>query len=84
MDYKFSKAEVADFVRFWQSDAGKKYIKKMEETKKQLLEAAMGSADRGYICRSTAIANGFDSVLRDIDAIINNKEEEEKTAKKTS
>lgn len=82
MDYKFSKAEVADFTRFWQSDVGKKYIKKMEETKKQLLEAAMGSLDRDYVFRSTAIANGFDSVLRDIDAIINNKEEEEKTAKK--
>ena len=84
MDYKFSKAEVSDFARFWQSDVGKKYIKKMEETKKQLLEAAMGSVDRDYIFRSTAIANGFDSVLRDIDAIINSKEEEDKTAKKTS
>lgn len=84
MDYKFSKAEVADFTRFWQSDVGKKYIKKMKETKKQLLEAAMGSLDRDYVFRSTAIANGFDSVLRDIEAIINNKEEEEKTAKKTS
>lgn len=84
MDYKFSKAEVADFTRFWKSDVGKKYIKKMEETKKQLLEAAMGSLDRDYVFRSTAIANGFDSVIRDIDAIINNKEEEEKTTKKTS
>lgn len=82
MDYKFSKAEIADFKRFWEGDVGKKYIKKMEETKKQLLEAAMGSVDRDYVYRSTAIANGFESVLQDIKAIIENTEKEgKKTAK---
>lgn len=82
MDYKFNKAELAEFKKFWESGVGKKYIKKMEETKKQLLEAAMGSVDRDYVFRSTAIANGFESVLLDIKAVINGVEEE-KTAKKT-
>lgn len=82
MDYKFNKAELAEFKKFWESEVGKKYIKKMEETKKQLLEAAMGSVDRDYVFRSTAIANGFESVLLDIKAVINGVEEE-KTTKKT-
>lgn len=82
MDYKFSKAELADFKRFWEGEVGQKYIKKMQETKKQLLEAAMGSVDRDYVYRSTAIANGFESVLQDIDALIKNKEEEEKKSAK--
>lgn len=82
MDYKFSKAELADFKRFWEGEVGQKYIKKMQETKKQLLEAAMGSVDRDYVYRSTAIANGFESVLQDIEALIKNKEEEEKKAAK--
>jgi hypothetical protein len=84
VDYKFSEAELADFKRFWESDAGKKYLKKIKETKKQLLEAAMGSVDRDYVFRSTAIANGLESVLLDIKATIENKnEEDKKTAKDT-
>lgn len=85
MDYKFSKAELADFKRFWESEVGKKYIKKMEETKTQLLDAAMGSVDKDYVFRSTAIANGFQSVLLDIKAIIANVDGKEgrKTAKET-
>lgn len=78
MDYRFSKAELADFKRFWESEVGKKYIKKMEETKKQLLDAAMGSMDTDYILRSTAIANGFQSVLSDIEATINGMENNKK------
>ena len=74
MDYKFNKEELADFKRFWESTVGKKYIKKMEETKKQLLDAAMGSMDNDYILRSTAIANGFASVLNDIEATIKTAE----------
>lgn len=84
MDYKFNEAELADFKRFWESEAGKKYLKKIKETKKQLLEAAMGSVDRDYVFRSTAIANGLESVLLDIKATIENKnEEDKKTAKDT-
>lgn len=84
MDYKFNEAELADFKRFWESDVGKKYLKKIKETKKQLLEAAMGSVDRDYVFRSTAIANGLESILLDIKATIDNKnKEDKKTAKDT-
>lgn len=84
MDYKFNDAELADFKRFWESEVGKKYLKKIKETKKQLLEVAMGSVDRDHVFRSTAIANGLESILLDIKATIDNKDKEDKkTAKDT-
>lgn len=81
MDYKFSKAELADFKRFWEGDVGKKYLKKIKETKKQLLEAAMGTPDRDYVFRSVCIANGLESVLLDIKATIQNVDKTEKEVK---
>lgn len=80
--YILTKAEQADFKRFWESDAGKKYQDKLKNTKEQLLQAAMGSASRDEVCRYALIANGFESVLQDIEMTIKAKEEEEKPAKK--
>lgn len=81
MDYKFNKEELAEFKRFWESDTGKKYMKKLKETKEQLLDASMGSVDRDYVYRSTAIANGIHSIILDIKAIINGTGGKKKTAK---
>ena len=81
MDYKFNKEELAEFKRFWEGETGKKYMKKLEETKEQLLDASMGSVDRDYVCRSTAIANGIHSIILDIKAIINGAGGKKKTAK---
>lgn len=83
MDYKFNKEETADFKRFWEGEVGQKYMKKLETTKEQLLDASMGSVDKDYVYRSTAIANGIHSIILDIKAIIegNNKENKEETAK---
>ena len=81
MDKEFTKADLADFKRFWESEVGKKYIAKMEETRKQLLQIAMGTADRDQVCRGVAIANGFDSILQDIDATIKSAEEKAKEVK---
>lgn len=83
-EYQFSKAELADFKRFWESEVGEKYKGKIERTKTQLLEAAMGTADKDYIFRSVCIANGLESILLDIKATIanvNKTNKEEKTAK---
>lgn len=84
---EFTKADFADFKRFWESPVGQKYITKMQETRKQLLQIAMSENDRDHVCRSVAIANGFDSILNDIEATIktaekNGKEETAKTKKK--
>ena len=81
MDYKFSKAELADFKRFWEGEIGKKYIKKMEKTKEQLLEVAMKSIDRDQGAYHAAVANGIDSILLDIQATIDNTSKEGKETK---
>lgn len=84
-EYKFNKAELADFKRFWESPAGEKYIKKMKETKDQLLQAAMGTPVAEQSMYHAAVANGFESVLNDIEATIKtatDEAKEKKTAKK--
>ena len=79
---KWSKEEMAELRKFWKGEIGKKYIKRMEDTRKQLLEAAMGSATPDESFRYAAIANGFDSVLQDIEAVVNADKEKEGAAKK--
>ena len=78
----WSKEEMAELRKFWQGEIGKKYIKRMEDTRKQLLQAAMGSDNADSAFRFSAIANGFDSVLQDIEAVINAEKKEEATKKK--
>lgn len=79
----WSKEEVAELRKFWKGEIGKKYIKRMEDTRKQLLQAAMGTNNRDEAFRFASIANGFDSVLQDIEAVINaEKEKKEEAAKK--
>lgn len=85
--YIFTREELAGFKKFWQSEVGEKYMKKIKDTKEQLLDAAMGSVDSDYTLRSTAIANGFHSVIIDIESMIRaydegtKKEEAEKEEK---
>jgi hypothetical protein len=79
---KWSKEEMTELRKFWQGEIGKKYIKRMEDTKKQLLQASMGSTEPNAAFRFAAIANGFDSVLQDIEAVVNAEEEKEGAAKK--
>lgn len=69
-DYKFSKAELADFKRFWEGEIGQKYKEKMERTKEQLLDASMGSIDRNQSAYYSAVANGVNSIVKDIEALI--------------
>lgn len=79
---KWSKEEMKELKKFWEGDIGKKYIKRMEDTKKQLLQAAMGSVTPDDAFRYAAIANGFDSVLQDIDAVVNEVDKEKEDAAK--
>lgn len=79
---KWSKEEMAELRKFWKGEIGKKYIKRMEDTRKQLLQAAMGSDNPDNAFRFSAIANGFDSVLQDIEAVVNADKEKEGAAKK--
>lgn len=79
---EWSKDELAQLRKFWQGEIGKKYIKRIKATKKQLLQMAMGSSTGEAALRYAAIANGFDSVLQDIEAVVNLNEKEDKGTKK--
>ena len=80
---KWSKEEMTELRKFWSGEIGKKYIKRMEDTKDELLHAAMGSVEPNMAFRYTCIANGFDSVLQDIEAVVNaEKKKKEEVAKK--
>lgn len=78
----WSKEEMTELRKFWQGEIGKKYIKRMEDTRKQLLQAAMGQVEPNASFRYACIANGFDSVLQDIEAVVNMNEKKEGAAKK--
>ena len=78
---KWSKEERQELTNFFNGEIGKKYIKRMEDTKEQLLKAAMGSATPDDAFRYCAIANGFESVLEDIKAA--GEEDKKEEAKET-
>ena len=80
----WSKEETDALRKFWQGDIGKKYLKRIEDTKKQLLQAAMGSGSPDESFKFAMIANGFDSVLQDIKAAVDSEEKtkEDVAAKK--
>ena len=81
---EWSKEEMIELRKFWKGDIGKKYIKRIEDTRKQLLQAAMGSTEPNAAFRFAAIANGFDSVVQDVEALLDaeNKKKEEAAKKK--
>ena len=83
--FAFDEAELADFKRFWEGDIGKKYIEKMKYLKDQMIDRAMGSYDRDGAAFFAHIANGVDTVINDIDRVINaNSENKEAKAKKST
>lgn len=78
----WSKEEMAELKKFWESEIGQKYIKRMNDTKEQLFKAAMGSTAAEDAFRYASIANGFDSVVQDIEAVIKEVGKEEEGAAK--
>ena len=79
---EWSKDELAQFKKFWEGPIGKKYIERMEETKKQLLQHAMGSYQPDDAFRHSLIANGFDSILQDIQMLCSDKKDKKEDAAK--
>lgn len=73
---------MAELRKFWVGEIGKKYKKRMEDTRKELLQAAMGQTEPNMALRYAAIANGFDSVIQDIEAVIKEVEKEKEGAAK--
>ena len=71
-------SEKKELKKFWEGKIGKKYIKRMEDTKTQLLNAAMGAPTPDDAFKYASIANGFESVLQDIKAATTDEEKAKK------
>ena len=72
--------EVRELKNLWESEIGKKYRKRIEDLKKDVLNVCMYSPEPDVVARYAGIACGYDATLDDIEALINSKKEE--TAKK--
>lgn len=79
--------EVAELKKLWESEIGKKYLKRMKDTQDEVLHVCMGAPDPDTVIRYAGIACGYESVMQDIESLIKSergevKEEKEQKAKK--
>lgn len=83
---QWSEDERAEFRKFWDSKVGQKYIQRIKDTKEDALNVCMGTTEPDVINHYAGIANGFYTMLLDIEAIgkseAERKAEEEKLNKK--
>ena len=78
---QWSKEEKAEFRKFWESPIGKKYIQRIKDSKEGELDICMGVNEPDVICRHAGIANGFNSILLDIEYLGKTEEELKKEKK---
>lgn len=64
---KWSKDEKDQLRAFWKSEIGEKYKKRIKDSQQELINFAMGTPDKDASLRCINIANGYESVLLDID-----------------
>lgn len=75
---EFSKAEGKEFVKFWESDTGKKYLKKLENARDGWLRSAMQYASAEQVLRQVSVAQGIANVVADINVLIDNYKDAKK------
>ena len=78
---QWSEDEKAEFRKFWDSPIGQKYIQRIKDSKEGELDICMGVNDPEIVCRHAGIANGFNSILLDIEHLGKTKAELEKEQK---
>lgn len=74
--------EVSQLKTLWESDIAKKYKKRIEDLKKDVLNVCMFSPDKDQVVRFAGIACGYESVLQDIEMLIKSKKKEKEDAAK--
>ena len=80
---EWSKEEIKEFAKIWESEVGKKYLQKLEDARVSWINAALIAETPDQALTNARTARGFDLVLSDIYAgIAEAKKEEDKTAKK--
>ena len=66
---QWSEDERAEFRKFWDGKIGQKYLQRIKDSKEDALNVCMGTTDRDVICHYAGVANGFNSLLFDIEFI---------------
>ena len=83
---QWSEDERAEFRKFWDSKIGQKYLQRIKDTKEEALNYCMGTTEPDAINHYAGMANGFNSLLLDIEFIgkseAERKADEEKLNKK--
>lgn len=82
MESQFSKAEIKDFAKFWESDLGQKYLKKLENARDNWLLSAMQTATAEQALRMVSVAQGIANVIADVNAGIDESKKDEKATSK--
>lgn len=78
----FSKAEIKEFAKFFESDTGKKYIKKLENARDGWLLQAMQYASAEQTLRCVSVAQGIANVIADVNAGIDESKKDKEPNKK--
>ena len=78
----WSKEQLKEWAKFWQSDIGVAYLEKLNNTKQLILDAIMNNTDKEMLSNLAGRAAGVALVIEDIKAGIETAKEEDKKAKK--
>ena len=73
---KWTKADKQELKKVFETEIAKRYLKRLKDSKDELLKASMGSINPDEAFRYSCIANGVYSVLEDIEMMTNLEKKE--------
>lgn len=77
---EFNKQELKDFAKFWQSDVGQKYIKKLERARDGWLTSTFNCVTGEQAFKNANVAYGIAIVITDINLGIDESKKDKKEA----
>ena len=80
----FNETQAKDWAKFWESDIGKLYLERLENTKQLILGEIMTCTDKEALSNLAGRAAGVELIMQDILAGVEaGKDKKEVTAKKS-
>jgi hypothetical protein len=80
---EWSKEEIKEFAKIWETEVGKKYLQKLEEARASWINASLVAETPDQALINARTARGIDLIISDIYAgIAEAKKEEDKKEKK--
>lgn len=68
MESEWSKAEIKEFAKFWETEVGQKYLKKLENARASWMNAALLAETPDQALVNSRTARGLDLIIADIYA----------------